>query len=116
MVELPAHAGEGPAAGAASQPQQHGLGLVVEGVPEQHQGGAEVLGHLVEHRVASLPRGRLEPATAALDGDPDAEAVSSAPSSAICATTCSACAADSSWRPWSTVTPKCRNQANLLFT
>ena len=38
------HAGQRPGAGAAGQPEQHGLGLVVEGVAEQDDVGAEPLG------------------------------------------------------------------------
>ena len=37
VVEGPAHPGERAAAGAAGEADQHGLGLVVAGVPEQHQ-------------------------------------------------------------------------------
>ena len=55
------------AARAAGQPEQHGLGLVVEGVPEQHQRGAEVVGHLVEHGVPRLAGGRLDAPAAGLD-------------------------------------------------
>ncbi len=42
-----------------AKPQQHGLGLVVEGVPEQDARRAKPLGDLVEGRVARGSRGRF---------------------------------------------------------
>ena len=43
VVEAAAHAGQRPAARAAGQAEQDGLGLVVEGVAEEHADRAEVL-------------------------------------------------------------------------
>jgi hypothetical protein len=64
VLEAAPHARQRAPAGAAGQAEQHGLGLVVEGVAEQHDDRAEVLDHLVEHGVPRLPRGRLRPTTA----------------------------------------------------
>ena len=60
-VEAAAHPGERPAARAAGQAEQHGLGLVVAGVPEQHGGRAEALGRPARAR-RSGPGGRPPPA------------------------------------------------------
>ena len=49
------HPGQRPGARAPGQPEQHGLGLVVEGVPEQHRGRAVLGGGRVEGRVARRP-------------------------------------------------------------
>ena len=44
---------------AAGQAEQDGLGLVVEGVAEQHDGGVEPLGDLLQDGVPRLPGGGL---------------------------------------------------------
>ncbi len=69
--ERAAHAGQRASAAAAGQPEQDGLGLVVEGVPEQHRRGAEPVGDLLEDGVPGLPRRRLETLPVGLDADPD---------------------------------------------
>ena len=106
----PAHAGQGPSTRAAREPQQHGLGLVVAGVPQQHRGGGEPLGDLLE------------------DGVPRPRAAASGPSPAASTATRTATglvrahrghprhdraatAADPSCRPWSTVTAATRHPA-----
>ena len=53
------HPREGPRTGAARQPQQHRLGLVVAGVAQQDDGGAEPVRRLVEGGVPSAARGIL---------------------------------------------------------
>ena len=57
------HPGEGPAAGTAGEAEQHLLGLVVEGVAEEHGGGAVPVGGLVEGGVAGRAGGGLEAVT-----------------------------------------------------
>ena len=58
-----AHAGQRARAGAAAEPEQHGLGLVVEGVPEQHRRVRVRAGGLAARRsgrrraAASVPPG-----------------------------------------------------------
>jgi hypothetical protein len=64
------HAGQRPGAGAASQAEQHRLGLVVEGVPEKDGRCAEPLGGLVKGPVARVARGCLRP-TGGVDRDGD---------------------------------------------
>ncbi len=53
------HTGEGPRTGPAGQPQEHLFGLVVAGVPDEHRGGTEALGRVLQRPVASRPRGTL---------------------------------------------------------
>ena len=50
----PAHPGDRPSAGAAGQPEQDGLGLVVQRVAQEHQLGADPLGGLGQGGVARL--------------------------------------------------------------
>jgi hypothetical protein len=45
----------------ARQTQQHGLGLVVECVPEQHHDGAEFCGSGIQRPVTRDARGRFRP-------------------------------------------------------
>ena len=54
------HPGQGPCPGTAGEAEQHLLGLVVEGVPEQHGGGAVPVGGGVEGGVAGRAGGGLE--------------------------------------------------------
>ena len=46
------HPGQRPGARSAGQPEQDGLGLVVQGVPEQDRGGSVFAGRLVQGQVA----------------------------------------------------------------
>ena len=61
-----AHAGQRPGARAAAEAEQHGLGLVVEGVAEQH-GRVGVRAGGAQRGVAGPAGGRLEPAAAVDD-------------------------------------------------
>ena len=58
------HPGEAAGPGAAGQPEEHLLGLVVEGVAEEDEAGAVVFGGGVELAVARLPGDGLEAAAA----------------------------------------------------
>ena len=58
------HAGQRAGAGAAGQAEQHGLGLVVAGVAEQHRGGAGRSAAASRARVAGVAGGGLGPAAA----------------------------------------------------
>ena len=65
------HPRQGSGTGSAHQAQEHLLGLVVEGVPEQHEGGAVPVGGLLQRAVAGCPGGRLD--TRTVGGDLDAD-------------------------------------------
>ena len=58
-LERTPHARQRPATGSAGQPEQHRLGLVVEGVPEEHGAGGEALRDLGEYGVPRLAGRRL---------------------------------------------------------
>ena len=105
VLEGPPHPGQRPSTGATGQPEQHRLGLVVAGVPEQHRGRrsrrcatSSSTAYLAWRAAASGPSPPPSTLTRALS-------VSAAPSSAIWATTRSACSAEPSCSPWSTVAP-----------
>ena len=53
-----AHAGDRPGTGAAAQPEQHGLGLVVEGVRQQHRRSRRAPPARRNGRCERLPPGR----------------------------------------------------------
>ena len=73
---------------AAGQPEQHGLGLVVEGVPEQHDRGAEALGDLARARRTAPRRAAASgPWPAAVDARPGPRRSRRRRGAAICATT-----------------------------
>ena len=98
-----------PPARAAGQAEQHGLGLVVEGVAEQHQRGRRGARRPPPGRRTSPP-GRPPRARAPTRRRPATRAVivSSTPIAASCSTTRSACSAEPGCSPWSTVTPTTR--------
>ncbi len=54
--------GQGPRPGAAGQPEQHGLGLVVAGVAEQHRRRPGLVRHLLQRGVAGAAGGRFRAA------------------------------------------------------
>ena len=66
-----AHAGQRPGTAAPGEPEEHGLGLVVEGVAEQHRVRAVAVGDLLQDGVAGLPGGGLEALALGLDPYPD---------------------------------------------
>ena len=78
--------GERPAARAAGEPEQHRLGLVVEGVPEQHHVGVEAAAATSARARRTAPRGppppgpsrRRSTSTRTRDGLVDAERAPSA--------------------------------------
>ena len=75
-----AHPGERPAARAAGQPEQHGLGLVVEGVAEQHDARRRsAAATSAEHGVPRLAGRRLGPLAAGRRRSTRTATVSSAP-------------------------------------
>ena len=95
------HARERPRARPAGEAQQHGLGLVVERVPEQDGRGTELVGGALERRVPGGPRGRLargrRPSTRTTDRRrARARGTPRAASSATCA--------EPACSPWSTTT------------
>ena len=102
------HAGQRAGAGAAGEPEQHGLGLVVAGVAEQHGGGAVALGGGVQRGVAGVAGGGLG---AALRG-PTVTATASTGSRPQGAQPHGdlggAARSEPAWRPWSMVTPPAR--------
>ena len=69
--EVAPHPLQRPASRAPREPEQHGLGLVVEGVPEEHEGRTEVRCQLGKRRVAGLAGTGFEPRRARVDGNPD---------------------------------------------
>ena len=69
------HPGQRPGARSAGQPEQDGLGLVVQGVPEQDRRGAAGPGRSVESGVPGRSRGGLRPGCGAGRRDPHLDAV-----------------------------------------
>ena len=94
-----AHPGERARAGPAAQPEQHGLGLVVEGVAEQHR-RVRVRAGGAQRGVAGAPGGGLGPAR---PGHLDrVHARPRHPSPASSSTVAAARSAEPSCSPWST--------------
>ena len=65
------HPRQGPRARAAGQPEQHGLGLVVAGVAEQHRRGPGLPGLLLERGVPGAAGGGFRATGAGRHGHPD---------------------------------------------
>ena len=106
------HPGQRPCPGAAGEAEQHLLGLVVEGVPEQHGHRPVPVGGRLEGGVAGLAGGGLQarrptPATSTvthLDGvEAQVRGAAAPPAAATCA--------EPGCRPWSTTTAPARHPA-----
>ena len=105
LVERGPHPGDRAATGAAGQPEQHGLGLVVEGVAEQHDAGPHPVGDLVEHGVPRLPGRGLDPAAARVDVHPDRHGLVRPERGHLGDDPVGVRSAEPSCRPWSTMAP-----------
>ena len=104
------HAGEARGARAAGEPEQHGLGLVVERVAEQHERGSGLGGDRVERGVAGVASGCLGAALARRRrraARPRGRARAPGAASAAAAAT----SAEASCSPWSTITAPARSPA-----
>ena len=104
------HAGEARGARAAGEPEQHGLGLVVERVAEQHERRSGLGGGRVERGVAGLASGCLG-AALARDARRAARRTGSSPRARAASAAAAATSAEASCSPWSTITAPARQPA-----
>ena len=105
------HAGQGPGSRAAGEPEQHGLGLVVQGVPEQDGRGAVRGRRAPRARVPGRAGRRLGPPPGPDGTVARTTSTGSRPRPRHCSAARAATSALPACRPWSTTTAPARSPA-----